>query len=319
MCAAQNADLDFIVLTDHNTLKARKEGYEGWHDDLLVLVGEEVSHRKQHCLAVGVNGEIDWKTCPAQILKDIREKGGLSFIAHPHGRYRPYFRKKQYHWESWQPDSFTGIELWSYMFDWVSDFRFYKWRDFIEDPSSKISGPYPETIALWDRLCQNSKVVAIGGLDIHARRTILSRKVVVFPYEWAFGTLRTRVLVPERFSGDSQKDVQLVLNALADGHCFIAYDLLSPAEGSILRIADGSAIMGDEVEWNPELELDVVLPRPCGITIFRDGRRIQKTEDDNFIMSADSPGVYRAEATLDGKPWIYFNPIYLRRPKGIKE
>ena len=43
--AAQMAGLDFLILTDHNTLQAREEGWEGWHDDLLVVVGQEITNR----------------------------------------------------------------------------------------------------------------------------------------------------------------------------------------------------------------------------------------------------------------------------------
>ena len=31
--------LDYIILTDHNTLRALKEGFEGWYGDTLLLVG----------------------------------------------------------------------------------------------------------------------------------------------------------------------------------------------------------------------------------------------------------------------------------------
>jgi predicted metal-dependent phosphoesterase TrpH len=37
--AAQKAGLDFIVITDHFRMDAKRDGWEGWHDGLLVIVG----------------------------------------------------------------------------------------------------------------------------------------------------------------------------------------------------------------------------------------------------------------------------------------
>ena len=53
---ARAAGLDFIMLTDHEHLQARDLGYEGWHDDLLCLVGEEVTPRfHNHYLAFDID------------------------------------------------------------------------------------------------------------------------------------------------------------------------------------------------------------------------------------------------------------------------
>src|SRR2546429_9161296 len=41
--AAEKAGVDVVLLTDHDTLEAKRRGEEGWYGDALVLVGEEVS------------------------------------------------------------------------------------------------------------------------------------------------------------------------------------------------------------------------------------------------------------------------------------
>ena len=33
---ADESGLDFLILTDHNTLRALKEGYEGWYNNTLL-------------------------------------------------------------------------------------------------------------------------------------------------------------------------------------------------------------------------------------------------------------------------------------------
>ena len=37
--AARANDLDFLLLTDHDTLAAAQHGEEGWHGSVLLLVG----------------------------------------------------------------------------------------------------------------------------------------------------------------------------------------------------------------------------------------------------------------------------------------
>ena len=47
-------------LTDHDTLAAKRQGEERWYDDVLVLVGEEVSPiDRDHFLAFGIDEEIN--------------------------------------------------------------------------------------------------------------------------------------------------------------------------------------------------------------------------------------------------------------------
>ncbi len=71
--AARANDLDFVLLTDHDTLEARDRGEEGWHGNVLLLVGEEVSPKGQdHFLAFGLERPIDHRgMTAAQILEAV--------------------------------------------------------------------------------------------------------------------------------------------------------------------------------------------------------------------------------------------------------
>src|SRR3974390_2874807 len=57
--AAQRAGLAFAVLTDHSHLDARSAGWERYHASadgkkVLLIVGEEISPRYNHYLALGI-------------------------------------------------------------------------------------------------------------------------------------------------------------------------------------------------------------------------------------------------------------------------
>src|ERR1044072_1991281 len=93
--AARRAGVDVVLLTDHDTLEAKRQGEEGWHDGVLVLVGEEVTPAHgNHTLAFGIEREIAHRGLSgAEIAAAIRAAGGLSIAAHPFSRGSARFNR----------------------------------------------------------------------------------------------------------------------------------------------------------------------------------------------------------------------------------
>src|SRR3954451_8658536 len=83
--AARRAGADVVLLTDHDTLAAKRNGEEGWYGDVLLLVGEEVSPRgRNHYLAFGIDEEIDHSRLDAAgICSAGRDARGVGFRAPP--------------------------------------------------------------------------------------------------------------------------------------------------------------------------------------------------------------------------------------------
>ncbi|MFJ9829238.1 CehA/McbA family metallohydrolase [Streptomyces sp. NPDC101160] len=88
---ARAAGLDFIAGTEHNT----HSGHGAWAgsagDDLLILLGEEVTTRTGHVLALGTDPGtfVDWRYRArdnrfGRFAREIRRAGGLVVPAHPH-------------------------------------------------------------------------------------------------------------------------------------------------------------------------------------------------------------------------------------------
>jgi hypothetical protein len=309
--AARKTHLDFVILTDHNSLNARADGWEGWHGNTLLIVGDEVSGKDGHCLAMGTGQRVNHRQQHQGMLDDIHRQNGLSFIAHPHGAYRPLFREHNHSWRDWGVDGFTGLELWSYMFDWVRDFRFYRFWPHYRHPDRYITGPDARTLQRWDQICLQRPCVAIGGLDAHARKT-RPLPFVVFPYEEAFRTLHTRLLLKNRLTGSRQKDIDAILQALRHGHCYISYDSLATGAGVRFQSSDGNIMMGDEPPFCSPVEIEAQLPQKADVSILCDGQEIAHCHTQNHRFKAEKPGVYRLEARIQNSPWVYTNPIYLR-------
>ena len=119
--AAEANELDFVLLTDHDTLEAKERGEEGWHGSVLVLVGEEVSPRREnHYLAFGLDGPIDHRgLSPQQIVDRVNEAGGFGFLSHPFSRARSGSAAAPAGCRGGTStrSGYTGVELWSFVTD----------------------------------------------------------------------------------------------------------------------------------------------------------------------------------------------------------
>ncbi|MFJ6086296.1 CehA/McbA family metallohydrolase [Streptomyces sp. NPDC092369] len=89
---ARAAGLDFITSTDHNTPSSHAHWAAEAGEDLLILLGEEVTTRNGHVLALGIEPGtfVDWRYRARdarrweRFARRIREAGGLVVPAHPH-------------------------------------------------------------------------------------------------------------------------------------------------------------------------------------------------------------------------------------------
>ena len=223
---------------------------------------------------------------------------------------------------SWEVQGFTGIELWN----GLSELKtlvptrlhglFYAFF-----PQFVGHGPIRETIQKWEELMSSgNRVVALGGSDAHALKMHLGPlHRVIFPYEFHFKTVNTHVFIPEPLTGDLTSDKRLIYDALANGHCFVGYDLPSPTRGFRFKAKglERSAIMGDEIPVKGGVTLHTHLPAKADITLLKDGVAVRTWRNQQTLTyNASEPGVYRVEAhrSFLGKKrgWIYSNPIYIR-------
>ncbi|MGW0943984.1 CehA/McbA family metallohydrolase [Streptomyces sp. NPDC002623] len=88
---ARAAGLDFVNTSEHNTHAGHAHWADVAGDDLLVMLGEEITTRNGHVLALGTDpGEfVDWRYRArdnrfGRFARQIRRAGGLVVPAHPH-------------------------------------------------------------------------------------------------------------------------------------------------------------------------------------------------------------------------------------------
>ena len=296
--------LDYVVVTEHNTLRPLREGRQGWHGSVLVLIGMELSTRGGHYLALNVTEEIDRHALTTQqVIDEVARQGGLGFIAHP------YFKKGR--WKDWTVTGFTGIEAYNVAHDTLDEnrMRLVLWTfTAAAEPFylSLLDRPY-DPLATWDELVgRHGRVVGIGSADAHEFHAL---GLKFAPYEIMFQLARTHLLVPP-----GELTEQAVYAALRQGHAYLSIELAAPAKGfQFAATSDGkiAGIMGDEVALEPDLRLTAWLPSPAQLALFRDGQRIAVTTAQAWEVPVTQPGAYRLEATRHTKPWIFSNPIYV--------
>jgi len=318
---ADEVGLDYIILTDHNTLRALTEGYEGWYGNTMLLVGCEINDRNNsnHYLALGIDETISTRVPAKEYVKKVKDSGGIGFLAHPHEKRNSMKEHPPYPWTEWDTDDFTGIEIWNHMSEWMEGLTEQNKYNYFMHPLRSIVGPPKETLEKWDELNLKRKVVGIGGIDAHAHKVNLLGffEVEVFPYKVLFKSVRTHVLTDTKITkGKNGKNFEnakkAIYNALGSGRCFVSNFYHGDAKGFRFFAEKNKKIykMGDYIESGGKTHLRVILPNISGtIDLIRNGEKIDSINniDADFIIDRD--GVYRVEVYIEEKAWIFSNHI----------
>jgi hypothetical protein len=327
--AALKTGLDVVIVTDHNVLVHGMEGYyKEKNKRVLMLIGEEIHDQdrdpqKNHLLAFGTGRELATFADDPQLLIDqVRESGGLSFLAHPDDPAAPIFNETDISWVDWSVGNYTGIELWNALSELKTVVPsklhgiFYAYF-----PAFVAHQPIPATLARWDELLsEGRRVVAIGGSDAHAMHMRMGPlKRIIFLYEFHFRAVNTHVILTEPLTGDSNLDRKLVYGAIGNGRAFIGYDLPASTKGFRFTAQgrDKTVIMGEEIPAKGGVTLQARLPFPAELRLIKDGHLLFKWDHQTACTHITTEsGVYRIEAYKNflGKKrgWIYSNPIYVR-------
>lgn len=318
---ANEVGLDFILMSDHNTLRGMSEGKEGWHDNTLVLFGCEINDRnnKNHYLAFGIDKTFSTRITAKEYVKKVKEAGGIGFLAHPHEKRDSMKEHPPYPWTEWDTDDFTGIEIWNHMSEWMEGLTEQNKYNHFVHPLKSIVGPPPETLAVWDELNKTRKVVGIGGTDAHAHKLNLMGffEVEVFPYKVLFQSVRTHVFTDQKIisgvDGIQLKNAkELIYSSLRNGRCFVSNYYHGDAKGFRFFAENGEKIyhMGEEVPAKYPIKLRVILPNVSGtIRLIRNGKNIDEIDNYDAEFQIKKRGAYRIEVFVDGKAWIFSNHI----------
>ncbi len=339
------AGLDFIFLTDHDTLEAKDDGWGGWYapgaldgpwltarptaekrlnagPHIFLGVGAEITPAQSHYLALGVNRLPDNRLSSQEIIDFVRTAGGVGVITHPDHRGNNRFGIGCYKWVDWSVTGYDLIDAWDLMTDWqdslrgiVSAYVAYNW------PAWVLRGPKPQTLTRWDRLLAEGPAPVIGCCDNHGRPYRLVRTYDILPYPIALRLLRLHLFTRSLEGLSAEETERELLDAMKAGRGFIAQEFWWPAQGFRFYAEDSSgneALLGSTVTpGNGPWTLTVRIPERGIIRLIKDGTPITAKLDRSFVYQETGEGVFRVEVYRRRKgfrkPWIISNAIRIKK------
>jgi hypothetical protein len=329
--AARSTGLEWIGMTDHDSLGARYAGFEGLREGIHVVVGYEwTPHGGDHALVYGdadqVPETLPNTTPPAEAIRILTGGGAMAFIAHPDEGRSAVRSIPPLPWHDWSVRGFTGLELWNYMSEWAERLTRLNALPHSIWPSRRMRGPTGPALAWWDRLNTPTVdgafeggprlTVGVSGADAHGEGIrVLGRHWTVFPYARVFRAYTNVLLLPAALPDDAAIAREVILDAIRDGHVFFADRTKGDPLGTSFRAAvDGEYVgLGGRARLSTPgmAELSIELPETAEIRLLRDGA-IVATATGRTLTRADSgAGAYRVEAWRRGKAWLFTNPIVL--------
>jgi len=301
--AAQATGLQFVIMTEHTErdVDTASLTLKGMHGGVLFINGNEVSAENGDRLLV---------------LPDE-----ISIVAYPE------------EFKNWETAGLDGVEIYNVFTNArrvnpVAAFFDVLWsqRAYPELIFALYLQRPDESLKKWDQALARTRLTAVGGNDAHSNigvslkdssgKTLLG--IQLDPYETSFRLVRLHVLVEQNRS----LDVASVLDAVRDGHCFVAFDFLGDPAGFAFEAQNQgeNKIQGDEISLKSDTRLRVRTPVSSRIVVFKDGAVfLDESGLDNKEIAVTERGVYRVEIYLPQlgplvaqKPWIISNPIYVR-------
>lgn len=319
---ASRVGLDFIVVTDHSTLKGLTNGEEGYHDNVLALIGMEVNEEYNHYLALGIEHVVaNNDNTPQQVIDEVNCQKGIGIIAHPYENGSPCFQNgRTFPWTDWSVEGFQGIEIWNYLSQYRDSFTsILKGVYLLLNPAAGLKSPYRKALNKLDQLQLEGKIVfAYGGSDAHGTKIrIRNWSITISPYELCFKLVNMHILCSEALTGEFKSDKNTIYKALGDGCSWIACDYYRKSDGFRFEVNHQSRSwpVGSRVKYYPGLYITVKTPAESQVVLIRNGRHMYVSTGKQHCFKPIPTGIYRIEAYLKYKcrlrPWIYSNSIWV--------
>jgi hypothetical protein len=329
MAEAEESGVDFVLLTDHNTQRPLRDGWEdrypGGDGRPLLLIGTEVTvERGAFLLALDMPPEWEpTKGQPPQVaIDEVNARGGLPLVSLPFDIKHP--------WVAWDATGCAGLEVVNLStvarrhinlpsLLWLIPLG--RARGAVAALRALLTRP-DASLERWDRLTDNgTRQVGIGALDAHALMKIGAKKYPIPSYADSMRALTTHVLIPEGtpFGAPARR---AIYDALRAGRCYTAYDILGDPRPFSFTAANGTetAIMGEGIKRTGAVVLTARARTGTLLRVHHRGR-VVAAGVGSVTHRATEPGAYRVEAYqyafrvgplfAGTRPWIFTNPIYV--------
>lgn len=211
---ARAQGLDFLAVTDHNTVSHFPELVQHSGPDLLLIPGTEITTHRGHANVWGGRTWLEFRVCTDEEIRRVREQardqGALFSINHP--------KEGGPDWQFGTTAGADAVEGWQAPW-WLSNHV---------------------SLGFWDRLLrEGTRPTLVGGSDKHQG-----------PYD---GSLSLYELgTPTTWVYARSLSEEEILAGIRAGHVYVSQDPSGPRLEFTAQCGDEAVMMGDELRVPPE-------------------------------------------------------------------
>jgi predicted metal-dependent phosphoesterase TrpH len=279
--------LDFVALTEHNTVSHLPELAAFKSQDLLLIPGMEITTDMGHANVWGIDRWLEFRCRDqdqmASVVAEAKARGALISVNHPKEMGPP--------WTYGGESEFDCLEVWQLAWFMLNQ----------------------QSLTLWDGLLKEGyRITAVGGSDYHQEPFTGELGLIALgtPCNWVYA---------------EELSVRGILAGIRAGHVFISESPSGPQVFLSTNVGSQELIMGDRITVTPgakiQLNCLVVGAAGCLLWIRSLGKDFGVTiEGDEFTYAwqekVDGETFYRAEvvdSSGSDQPTVQAltNPIYI--------
>ncbi|MCX8065886.1 MAG: hypothetical protein N3G21_12065 [Candidatus Hydrogenedentes bacterium] len=342
----------FICMSDH-CIDGKADyslQWRGKHEGVVFIPGFEMPHGFMPW-GLPSNTVLNCNDEPEKLAREIAQNGGILFFAHSE-EDRKWHIPELVGMEIYNIHTNFKSLTRNYLIFTLIPNILVNINKYHEQLLRSIFSPLTQVISKWDELNISRKIVGIAGNDCHENTGLVGKitpqgtlsiedtspdKIAEYKLNF-FSRIFLRILFgklePNRVLFHIQLDPydlmvryvathilarelteESVLDALKNGRVYIGFDMIVDSTGFVY-FAEGNGVkkvIGEKIEFTPDLILKMASPVPCKFIIFRHGVKVAEGEGREYMWKPGEKGKYRVEAHLKVNnswvPWVYTNPI----------
>jgi hypothetical protein len=339
--AAEKAGMDFVVLTDHNSSQARKEGFEKNYGKVDLFVEMEASTHSGHLISFFSHTTARNLSDPE--LRDLAYKhylgvdtrpGMFVITAHPSNIKNPWnnFDRFSEGLEVVNFDSSWQRQLSESVIDFTSTLASYAFNEYLS--SLRFFQIYPNDLMSWDTM--NSVTpghFAVLAQDTHSKLKFSENFFFNWPtYEQTFKLASNAVYLKDPAEKDFEKRKAQIYQSIKEGKVAIVFQSVYPFNGNDWYVECGKKIyrMGETLSPSKD-SCEFVIQTPKNFPYSKVLRLIKNGEVTKEVttrsaearLPLEGTGTFRLEVWAKPRtlfrlllnrdvPYVLYNPIYVK-------